>query len=181
MTERGDTDFTLIIKYLRDVVMISNEQNMLIELQHIQLELRNKRARNLRHFIDQYYCYKNNYVTKSGNPKWDDILWNGYVSVNASKMSSRKDVVKEHVIPLKVITKFLLDQAKKRDLDTDEISRIIDGMLIFATITKDEDKKLSEIGLKSEMPDGYFESDSIHFKDVFSRYKEAKIDLIHKA
>ena len=54
---------------------MTNEE---IELQHIQLELHNNRSQHLRHFIDQYYCYKNGYVSKNGKAKWEIwkcVLW----------------------------------------------------------------------------------------------------------
>ena len=158
--------------------MISNNKNALIELQHIELELRNNRTQHLRHFVDQYYCYKHNHVNRNGKANWEGMVWKGFVSAEASKISDRKDVVKEHVIPLKVITKILLDHSIHDDFSLESIARILDTYLIFATISQREDKLLRDAKLTSKMPCGFWEQGHALYNDLFARYKNVGISIL---
>ena len=40
--------------------------NEKIELKHVLLELISNRGQHLRHFVDQYFCYKHGYVKRTG-------------------------------------------------------------------------------------------------------------------
>jgi len=159
--------------------MISNNKNAIIELKHIELELRNSRTQHFRHFIDQYYCYKHNHVKASGKANWEGMVWKGFVSIEASKISNRKDVVKEHVIPLKVITKILLEHSRNSEFSTESIAKILDTYLIFATISQREDKLLRDAKLTSAMPVGFWEQGHALHNDPFARYKEVGISLVN--
>ena len=152
--------------------MNKNEE---LELKHIQLELQNNRTQHLRHFIDQYFCYKYGYVSKNGKAKWDLIYWKEWVSVGAAEIRDKNQVIKEHVVPLKFIT----EQLKKLSSSCSilEIKKVLDQFLVFATITKDEDLVLRKMGLSQKMPEEYFDKNSNFFNDVFARYKKAKIEL----
>jgi predicted chitinase len=68
-------------------------------------------------------------------------------------MESRdKDfVVKEHVVPMKVIVDELA-RIPVSDLSVQRIKHVLDSLIVFATITKEEDARLSANGLKSAMP-----------------------------
>jgi len=68
----------------------SNQKNALVELKHIELELINGRHQHLRHFVDQYHCYKNNFVKRTGYADWEGVVWNGFVSVEARQLGDRK-------------------------------------------------------------------------------------------
>ncbi len=155
--------------------MTPNEKNAQIELQHIELELRNNRTQHLRHFVDQYYCYKNNHVKRSGRANWEGMVWKGFVSVEAAKISNRKEVVKEHVVPLREITKILLDRSKLNDFSLQTIAEALDDYVTFATITKDEDKLLRAKKLTCKMPDGFWQAGHPLFEDKFARYKAVGI------
>lgn len=156
---------------------VSNAENALIELQHIELELRNNRTHHFRHFVDQYYCYKHNYVNRSGKADWEAIVWAGIVSDEASAISDRKQVVKEHVIPLKVITSLLLERSRSGPFDLRTISEVLDRYLIFATISKREDKLLREAKLNSKMPDGFWLEGDTLYGDPLARYKAVGIPV----
>ena len=158
--------------------MISNNKNAMIELQHIELELRNSRTHHFRHFVDQYYCYKHNHVNRSGKANWEGMVWKGFVSAEAAVISNRKDVVKEHVIPLKVITKILLDHSKTGNFSLESIAKILDENLIFATISQREDKLLRDAKLTSKMPHGFWEPGHTLYNDQFARYKEVGISML---
>jgi len=153
------------------------EQHAQIELEHIALELRHGREHHLRHFVDQYYCYKHGFINASGIAKWEAILWKGYVSVEARKTRQRDLVVKEHVVPLRVIRQLLVQSAPEGRVDLTAIAAILDQYVRFATITQKEDKKLREAGLKSDMPPSFYDADDALHKDLFARYRTVGIDL----
>ncbi|WP_339627092.1 hypothetical protein [uncultured Winogradskyella sp.] len=153
-------------------------KNELIELKHIELEIVNNRTHHFRSFIDQYFCYKNNYITKSGKANWSKIPWNEYVSIEANKTRDKKLVVeKEHIVPLKVIETKLLELGNKATIESIKI--VLDKYVKFATITKIEDKILNDKGLKSKMPNEFYDSEHELYEDLFARYKIAKIELIN--
>jgi len=149
-----------------------------IELEHITLEIKHQRGHHLRHFVDRYFCYKNGYINKNGIAKWDDIFWKEWVSIEANKTRDKKKVTKEHVVPLKVVTTKLLLLGKKAT--EEQIVQTLDKHLIFATITKEEDKILRDLGLNSKMPKGFYEEGNLYYNDLFSRYKEANISYTFK-
>lgn len=156
--------------------LASNERNAFLELQHIELELKNKRKQHLRHFVDQYYCYKNNHVNRNGRAKWEDIVFKGVVSVEARQLN-RKEVVKEHVVPLLVITQRLVELAKSGEMSCQSIAELLDRYVHFATISKREDALLRDKKLTSKMPDGFYEEGHTLYNDPYSRYKIAEIEL----
>ena len=156
---------------------VKNELYAKIELKHIRLELRNNRTQHFRHFIDQYFCYKNEYVNKAGNANWNDILWNENVSILARKETDNKKITKDHVIPLKCITRGLVALTKKGKINLKDISNYLDKNVLFATITKEENKRLNDAKLKEEMPSSYYEKGHLLFQHPFARYKSVGIEL----
>lgn len=155
------------------------QDNAQIELLHIQLELHHHRSQHMRHFIDQYFCYRHGLVTSSGKANWGKLFWYGHVSIQAAQETDKTRVVKEHVVPLKVITQKLQQLSADKPLSLEEIAACIDENLIFATITKEEDKRLREAGLNSKMPEAYYQPGHILFNDKFARYKKVGIEVTH--
>ena len=152
-------------------------QNADLELDHIQLELSHGRTQHLRHFVDQYYCYSNGYVNRNGRADWGKIFWSGHVSVAASQVEDKSLVVKEHVIPLKVITRLLYELVHKGKVTKDAIKKILETYLIFATITKDENQKLREVKFNSAMPECFQNAGCLEHTDFFCRYHKAGIKM----
>lgn len=148
-----------------------------IELLHIQLELEHGRTHHLRHFIDQFYCYKHGYINRSGKADWDKLLWSGHVSKAAMLTRDKAEVTKEHVVPLKLIGRTLLEKAQQASISLREIEEVIDRLLVFATITRDEDAQLRRLKLGSAMPEAFFDEASALHGDVFARYRVAGIEL----
>jgi hypothetical protein len=163
---------------MKSVVDTLFELNVHIELHHILLELMHGRKQHMRHFIDQYYCYEHQLVNKNGKAKWDLIFWRGYVSEEANRLESRnKDfVVKEHVVPMKVIVDELA-RIPVSDLSVQRIKHVLDSLIVFATITKEEDARLSANGLKSAMPSLHQNFEEL-CKMRFERYEKVGIKLI---
>jgi hypothetical protein len=168
--------------------------NIEIELEHIRLELLHRRKENvkvinhLRHFVDQWFCFKNGYITKGNKAAWGKIIFKEYVSEGVLKLlekyteddllrmkgKNRLIVDKEHIIPLNLVAKKLLELPTNPSIA--EIETILKENVKYATITKDEDKLLS----KQDMPTEYF--DSVHklYNDCFARYKKIGVKLIKK-
>lgn len=149
--------------------------NARIELEHIQLELRNGRAQHFRSFIDQYYCYVHGHVNKTGSAHWESIVWTGSVSRHARSLGDRKLVVKEHVVPLRVIREMLIALSIDGAVTLEGIASVLDANVRFATISKEEDKALRQHGLSSKMPEHFYMAGHELCGDLFARYKAAGI------
>ena len=149
-----------------------------IELKHIQLELQNGRAQHLRHFVDQYFCYTHGYVSKNNKAAWGKIVGKEYLSEDAKKIIQDKNydksliVQKEHIVPLNFISQKL---QQIQEINLINIQQCLDEWLLFATITKEEDKRLNIF--KSEMPKEFFEPSSSLFQDKFARYKHPHTNI----
>ncbi len=158
--------------------MNTNERNAAIELRLIELELRNRTPQHLRHFVDQYYCYKHGIVNRNGGARWAGIVGRGHVSIEGRRLiSDRKNIVKEHMVPIKVISKLLVELKETGDLTCATIAALLDRYVHFATISKNEDKKLCDMNLRSEMPPGFGDKGHEYYLCPYSRYKEAGILL----
>ena len=165
-----------------------------IELEHIRIELIHRRTEkvnvinHLRHFVDQWFCYKHGYITNGNRAAWGKIIFKEYVSEGVLKLlekyteaellsmkgNNRLIVEKEHIMPLNRITKKLLELPKNPSIE--EIENILLENVKYATITKEEDKLL----IKQDMPSEYFDSNHQLFNDFFARYKSVGLKLIRE-
>ncbi len=148
-----------------------------IELKHIQLELVHGRTNHMRHFVDQYYCFKKGYLNRNGGANWEAVVWDGVVSTAARATANRKLVVKEHVVPLRVITSVLVEAKEAGHTSLSAIAEILERLTHFGTITKEEDKRLRDAGLNQAMPHGFLEEGHVNYGDILSRYREVGIEL----
>ena len=151
--------------------------NAQVELQHIELELRNGRAQHMRSFVDQYYCYKNGHMNSRGRASWDVVVWKGLVSVEARELGDRKQVVKEHLVPIRVITKMLTALAASPEFSLESIATTLDRYVRFATISKREDRLLRQHGFNSAMPEEFRDDCSVAEDDLLCRYRAVGIAL----
>lgn len=148
-----------------------------LELAHILMEIEAGRGGHLRHFMDQWYCYKHGLVSSKGNAKWDLIYddsprtcySNGAKGAREKQQGSAEwwknpdnPFVKEHVIPQRVIKEVLIsfkEQNYFKDLDPSEklehIECALGQLLIFAIIEKSYDIKLNGAELKDKMPNNW--------------------------
>ena len=163
-------------------------ENYKVELEHIKTELvyRRHNISHLRHFVDQWFCYKHGHITKGNNAAWGKIIFTEYVSEGVIKLlekyskkellnmkgKSKLIVEKEHIIPLHRISKKLLELPTIPSIE--EIEAVLEENVKYATITKEEDKLL----IKQDMPSEYFDSNHELFNDSLSRYKRVGIKLI---
>ena len=155
----------------------SNTRNAAIELEHILLELKHGRTQHMRHFIDQYFCYKNNYVNRNGNADWERILDSEHASEAAARIIKKREkdyrklITKEHVVPVYEIRE-MLKGLMGEPISADKIARKLDKYVVFAAISKDEDEKLRNNGLNNKMPEGWAPGDNL-----FARYDHPSIDI----
>lgn len=154
--------------------MLNNAE---IELEHIAVELRNSRGQHLRHFVDQYYCYKLGIVTRGGRADWESLMEVGVISSAAALVTDRKMLVKEHVVPLSFIGLQLLRLNGQEEITHHAIAQVIDKYFVIGAITKIEDARLRSLKLHRSMPAGFENPSSPLYGDVFSRYRAANIDF----
>ena len=149
-----------------------------LELRHVQLELEHRRFQHLRHFIDQYYCYRKGIVKRTGTADWESVVWKGVVSTRARSLEpDRSQVVKEHVVPIRAIARLLSNLVSAGQTGLADIAGVLDKYTVFGTITKYEDQLLRTAGLTSTMPEGFFEPGHLYYQDVLARYKAVGIAL----
>lgn len=92
----------------------------------------------------------------------------------AAKDDTTRNVVYEHIIPMKVCINHLADLKKNGKLTFDTFKKCVAAEARYICgITKEEDKHLNKIGLNSKMPAGWKIGD-----DPFARYKAAKIEVV---
>lgn len=175
-------------------------KNAQIELQHILLELNSNRTHHMRHFIDSYFCYSNNFINKNGNAKWQNLLWTQKISNEAKKVfyeyetklikyknettkrnSLKKErdrmVTRDHTIPLRVVIKIIENEHKISPLSIEKLQAILDENIFYTTITKEEDGLLRSKKLTSQMPQGYYDEQDHLYQKWNARYIFAGINL----
>jgi hypothetical protein len=86
---------------------------------------------------------------------------------------ARGEVVHDHSIPHSFILQKLLDLKK---VDHKTLEGVIKKYYRIGIITKSEDARLSKIGLRSKMPQGWDEN----LGDIYERYSKAGI-IVHAA
>ena len=78
-----------------------------IELEHIRLELIHRRTKNvnvinhLRHFVDQWFCYKHGYITNGNRAAWGKIIFKEYILIYLTELYSLNLIIasnKAHLI-----------------------------------------------------------------------------------
>jgi len=100
----------------------------------------------------------------------DEVKGLNFCTSKKAKGLKRKEVTHEHVIPHSIVMNklFSLDS-----LTNENIMSIIQKYYVICAITKEEDKRLNAIGLKSKMPEGWDEAND----NVFARYESAGISI----
>lgn len=95
---------------------------------------------------------------------------------SSKKLSSDNKRIKEHLLPVNEIMKYLFSIELN---DKDDLALIIHNYLLEAivivNITESEDYELNKHKCQRRMPDGFSDSNSDLFKDIWARYKCADI------
>tara|TARA_B100000900_G_C20349543_1_gene621725 strand:- start:95 stop:628 length:534 start_codon:yes stop_codon:yes gene_type:complete len=152
----------------------------------IYLELQNPDGGLIRTFLDNWFAYKmkGNFLTKNNKPRWfnglntnklsdthkDCLLKMNFISKDAFEAINNKSntrLMKDHSVPIKIIRMLLQSDLSRSEKN---IEKFLNKYYRLGVLTKEEDIRLNDIKLKSDMPqdwDGY---------DVFARYKKAGIE-----
>ena len=125
--------------------------------------------------------YVREYVRYVSKEAWkliadkDRSAVDGSKGVVYSKLKVRDmQVTREHVIPVAVVYDHLKEKYDEGSLTEEYILQII-PKLFLAVITREENKKLSEAGYRSDIPGGKWQP----FKyDPLLRYEESELDDI---
>ena len=80
----------------------------------------------------------------------------------------RKKLMHEHVVPKRIVMEKLLGLAPAT---SDSVREVLDRYCIGVVVTREEDVRLTKLGLRSEMPDGW------DGEDPWARYSKAGIVL----
>ena len=155
-----------------------NSFNASIELQHIYLEVYAERYCHLRMFLEAYYCYRHDLVTKQGKPDWIQIFNVGKRTVAASQIKERKLLVREMIVPLSVITGYLKVLVRDDDATLDNIQAVVDEYLEYIIITRAEYNTLVQAGLKESMPAGYYQPSDVDYRRINTRFDAVGITLL---
>lgn len=92
-----------------------------------------------------------------------------YWSEEALKIkNSQAQLIHEHVVPKKVLIGYLMEKTK---LSAQEIYKFLEKFCIGVVITKDEDQKINNEGLRSKMPNDW------DYEDPWARYKGLNINI----
>lgn len=93
-----------------------------------------------------------------------------YWTENALKAKDDlKSLIHEHLVPKKILIKHLINLKSPQ---SNEIYNFLEKYCIGVVVTKEEDKKINEAGLKSTMPENW---DNV---DPWSRYEACDISPI---
>ena len=76
----------------------------------------------------------------------------------------------EHIVPVSVVIDMLIQEPQ---ITEEFIARTLRVNGLRATIHRDEDKRLNELGLGRKMPSSFWTQGSPYFGDPLARYKEA--------
>jgi hypothetical protein len=61
-------------------------------------------------------------------------------------------LIHEHLVPKKILIDFLMN---KENRSPKEINNFLKKLCVGVVITKSEDQKINDVGLRSKMPDGW--------------------------
>ncbi|WP_449537906.1 hypothetical protein [Ferdinandcohnia sp. Marseille-Q9671] len=111
------------------------------------------------------------------NYDWNGLSVHKYVTPTALTMFENKkkcSFIKEHVVCKNIYFKEIIEELKKENPDSETIFHVLLRYYFTALITKEEDKKLDEYGLRRVMCVGK-EWDK---ESLFVRYETAGIQLV---
>ncbi|MDV5170027.1 hypothetical protein [Photobacterium rosenbergii] len=155
----------------------SNDFNANLELQHIYLEVYSERYHSLKQYLEAYYCYRHNLVTRQGKPDWQQIFSFAKASKQAKQCKARKDTIKELVLPLSVLTGMLKVLVRDDELTVEAIGTLLDENLDYVILSRNEWHSLCELGLDNRMPPAFYQPDNPDYQDHMSRFNLAEIQF----
>lgn len=154
-----------------------NEFNANLELQHIYLEAYSERYFSLGQYFEAYYCYRHNLVTRQGKPDWQQLFAFAKASVQAKACSTRKETIKELVLPVSVMTGKLKALVRDDELSVETIGKLLDEQLDYVILSRSELKKICLLGYENRMPASFYQRGSTEYQNPMSRFNLAEIQF----
>ena len=154
-----------------------NEFNANLELQHIYIEANSERYYSLGKYFEAYYCYQHNLVTRQGKPDWQQLFAFAKTSLQAKACSSRKETIKELVLPVSVLTGKLKALVRDDELTVDAIGKLLDKHLEYVILSRGELQKLHQLGYENRMPSSFYRPDNAEYQNPMSRFNLAEIQF----
>ncbi|OLQ72246.1 hypothetical protein BIT28_24840 [Photobacterium proteolyticum] len=148
-----------------------------LELQHIFLEANAERFHHLSTFIDGYYCYRHQLVTRQGKADWTQIFEHGIRSKAASQIADRKKLVREPRLPFAVLTGKLKVLVRDDELNLESLQSLLDDHLEYTVLTREEFQRLKAAGLTERMPAGYYCPASSDYQNTDARFEAVGIEF----
>jgi len=126
-----------------------------IEFEHLWLELSAQRWAMVERFLFNYYCFREGYLSKQGKPDWETARLS---APKADGCTSIKHTQLEPIVPLTVIVGELKRYERDGELNRQSARRILDSLLHFVVITKQQKQALRQLGLADSMPKEWYAS-----------------------
>jgi hypothetical protein len=161
-------------------------KNSYLTFIRIHLETLNPDNALIRTFIDKWFAYsmKGNFLTIGNRERWfnkpfanklssatkDCLLKMHFISrdaLSAIKSESEIRLVKDHSVPVKIITNLLKEKQFRSE---EEIEQLLIKYYSLGVLTAKEDKLLNQSKLKADMPSDW------NRDNVFARYKKVGIE-----
>ncbi|MDN3609774.1 hypothetical protein ACFFUP_11425 [Vibrio ostreicida] len=126
-----------------------------IEFEHIFLEVKAERWHSIERFYFSYFCFRENYLTKKGKPDWELARQR---CLRSSSLTIIKHAELEPLVPHDVITGEIKRYWRDGILTPRALRRILDNLLHYVTISKQELAELKKAGLQKAMPACWYSS-----------------------
>lgn len=145
--------------------------NTELEFEHLMLEINVQRWHLLERFLFSYFCMRQNYLSKSGCPDWQKARDH---CPRSDQVTSSKHAELEPLVPLATIVGEFKRYERDGELSRQTVKRILDSLLHYVVISKEEKQKLKEAALHDAMPKEWYRSSD---KDPYSRLAKVSIHI----
>lgn len=144
-----------------------------LEFEHIWLEASAERWTQLERFLFSYFCYREGHLTNHNKPSFD-IARSRCARSDSVTTITQADL--EPVVPLAVIIGEIKRYSRDGELTPTTLQRILNSLLDYVVITKQEKAELKKAGLLNAMPAPWYKSEE---RDPHSRLVKGKITVLH--
>lgn len=143
-----------------------------LEFEHIYLEVRAERWQQIDRFLFSYFCFREGFITKHGKPDWELARAS---SIRSTSIKHLKHSELEPIVPLAVIIGEIKRYQRDGDLTPSVLLRVLNSLLHYAVISKDEKSALRTAGLSDTMPADWYQGKT---NDPHGRFLEVGIQLL---
>lgn len=144
-----------------------------LEFEHIYLEVRAERWQQIDRFLFSYFCFREGFVTKHGKPDWETARAK---APRSNQVQAIKQSALEPIVPLEVVVGEIKRYARDGLLTPTSLKRILDCLLHFVVITKQEQTTLKHAGLMNNMPSTWYQCEN---KNPYARFDSVGIKISH--